>query len=280
MKKLALTSLIAMFAFTGAHAANVIDGNPLYMPKAGHFYSVTDLATHTEGTPYVLAESFGYGIADKLAVEVSTSMTENRAFDEFAWNDVSLGVAFRALDKDGWKADLIAGYTAGADERFGGGLYFHSKDADLNEWFKKDLTGYTWSAGVRGGYVASTWTVAGHAVFNYMNSESLNFGDYGMHTWELGLDAQYILCPHLNLVAGVEYTGVTNEKWAYDDMRGAKVKNAGTIDAMFGANFNIDATKYVGAYVFGSLNHQDGDNYDEWGWDDGFGFGAKFGIDF
>ena len=48
MKKVALTSLIAMFAFAGAHAANVIDGNPLYMPKAGHFYSVSDLGSHSE----------------------------------------------------------------------------------------------------------------------------------------------------------------------------------------------------------------------------------------
>lgn len=279
MKKLALTSLIAMFAFTGAHAANVIDGNPLYMPKAGHFYSVTDLATHTEGTPYVLGESFGYGIADKLAVEVSTSMTENRAFDEFAWNDVSLGVVFRALDKGGWKLDLVGEYEAGPNV-LGGGLYVHSKALDDNWWFDKDLTGYTWTAGVRGGYVASTWTVAGHALFNYMNSESLNFGDYGMHAWDLGVDAQFVINNKLNLVAGVEYTGITNEKWAYDDMRGAKVKNAGTIDAMFGANFNIDATKYVGAYVFGSLNHQGGTSADEWEWDDGFGMGVKFGIDF
>ena len=83
MKKIALTSLIAMFAFAGAHAANVIDGNPLYMPKAGHAYSVTSLASHTEGTPYTLGEEFGYGITDKLAVALETSATENKAFDEY-----------------------------------------------------------------------------------------------------------------------------------------------------------------------------------------------------
>ena len=39
MKKIALTSLLSVFAVSGAYAANTIDGNPLYMPKAGHFYS-------------------------------------------------------------------------------------------------------------------------------------------------------------------------------------------------------------------------------------------------
>ena len=47
MKKLALTSLLAVFAISGAHAANVIDGNPLYMPGQNHFYSVSTLGSHT-----------------------------------------------------------------------------------------------------------------------------------------------------------------------------------------------------------------------------------------
>lgn len=288
MKKLALSSLIAVFAVSGAHAANVIDGNPLYMPKAGHFYSETALSSHTEGTPYVLSEDFGYGITDKLAVEVGTSLWENRAFDNFAWDNVSLKATFRALDMNGWKADLVAAYEAGANPSMwlipGGGLYYHQKalrPADDNFWFDEDLTGYTWTAGVRGGYVASNWTVAGHAMFNYMNSESFNLGDAGMHTWNLGLDAQYVVCPKLSLVAGVEYTGVTNDHLAYDDVENpAKAKNEGTWAGMFGVNYNIDATKYVGVYVNGALNHQEGNNNDEWGWNDGFGFGAKFGIDF
>lgn len=37
MKKLALTSLFAVFAVSGAHAANIIDGNPLYRPDQGRF---------------------------------------------------------------------------------------------------------------------------------------------------------------------------------------------------------------------------------------------------
>lgn len=280
MKKLALSSLIAVFAVSGAHAANVIDGNPLYMPKANHFYSVTDVATHTENaTPWAMQESFGYGVTDKFAVELNTALVENDAFDDFAWDNVAVKAAFRALDMKGWKADLVAAYEAGSS-LLGGGLYVHSKALDLNEWFDKDLTGYTWSAGVRGGYVAADWTVAGHVMFNYMNSESFNFGDAGLHTWNVGLDAQYVVCPKLSLVAGVEYTGISNDNWAYDDVEGLKVKNDGAWEGMFGVNYNIDATKFVGAYIAGSLNHHEGNKADEWGWDDGFGYGVKFGIDF
>lgn len=281
MKKLALTSLLAVFAFTGAHAANVIDGNPLYMPKAGHAYSVTSVGSHTEGTPYALGEEFGYGVTDKLAVEVSTTLWENRAFDVFAWDDVALKATFRALDMGVWKLDLVGAYEAGSDARWGGGLYAHSKDPHLNKWFDKDLMGYKWTAGVRGGYTAGAFTLAGHALYNYYNSESFNWGDKGMHVWELGVDGQYVLDSHWSVLAGVEYTGITQDHAAYDDLEEpTKVKNAGEWYGELGVNYNIDATKYVGLYISGALNHQDGDDHDEWGWDKGFGFGAKFGIDF
>ncbi len=47
MKKLALTSMLAVFAVSGAHAANVIDNNPLYRPGQDRFYSVTTLGSHS-----------------------------------------------------------------------------------------------------------------------------------------------------------------------------------------------------------------------------------------
>ena len=283
MKKLALTSLLAVFAFTGAHAANVIDGNPLYMPKAGHFYSVTSVGSHTDETPYALGEEFGYGITDKLAVEVSTAIWENKAFDDFTWDNVALTAAFRALDMGVWKLDLIGGYEAGSIPGMigGGGLYVHSKDADINKWFDKDFVGYKWTAGVRGGYTAGAFTLAAHALYNYYNSESFNWGDKGVHAWALGLDGQYVIDSHWSLLAGVEYTGITNKKWAYDDVvYPVKVKNAGSWAGELGVNYNIDATKFVGLYVNADLNHREGHDHDEWGWSKGFGFGAKFGIDF
>ena len=286
MKKIALTSLLAALAVSGAHAANTIDGNPLYMPKAGHFYSVTSLESHTKNeTPWTLAEDFGYGISDKLAVEVSTSLTENDVFDNVAWNNVALKATFRALDMGAWKADVYGGVNVSGNPDAwlipGGGLYVHSKAADVNEWFNEDLTGYAWTAGVRGGYTTAQFTVAGHVAYNYMNSEMFNWGDKGLRTLSLGLDGQFVINNSLNLVAGVEYTGIINDHMAYDDLESPlKTKNEGTWTGMFGVNYNIDATKFVGAYINGSMHHHGGTNADEWEWNDGFGFGVKFGIDF
>ena len=257
MKKIALTSLLAVFAVSGAHAAGVVAGNPLYMPKAGHFYSETELASHSGSEDikaWALNEEFSYGVTDKLAVSVATSIEDERSFDKWSWGDLGVKATFRVLDDNGWKADLIGAYS------------LTPVWGDHETFLDKNSTFYAWTAGVRGGYVAANWTIAGHATFNYINNESFNWNDEGMHLWNLGLDAQCFLDSHLSLLAGVEYAGLT-DSWA---------KNAGTWTGMLGANYNIDATKYVGLYVSGDMAHGTGD----WKVADGFGFGAKFGIDF
>jgi len=282
MKKIALTSLLAVFAVSGAHAANVIDGNPLYMPKAGHAYSVTDLNTHSQaGRTWTLGEEFGYGISDKLAVMAGADFTERsveNTFDTYAWDSFKLGATYRALDMGAWKADIIGVYNAT-------GLYLNRPAGDDSKWFDKDATRYMWTAGVRAGYVANSWTIAGHALYNYMNTESFNWGNHGLHAWALGLDAQYVICPELNLVAGVEYTGISNDKYYMGGIEGRDVTNAGKWTGTFGVNYNIDATKYVGLYVNGTMNHWKGEEEAKqvekgWGFEKGFGIGAKFGIDF
>ena len=259
MKKLALTSLLAVVAATGAHAANVIDGNPLYMPKAGHFYSETSLGSHSEATEdWTLGETFGYGVTDKLVVFGETSLSEAESFDGMSWNEFVIGGAFRALDKGAWKVDAYGTY--GVMPVWG----------DHRPFLDEDDTGYAWTLGVRGGYTTAQWTVAGHLAFNYGNEESFNWGDEGRHLWTLGVDGQYVIDSNWNLVAGLEYTGTTDDDF----------ENAGIWDATFGVSYNIDATKYVGAYVSGRMDHHGGDAADEWEWQDGFGFGVKFGIDF
>ena len=264
MKKLALTSLVAVFAVSGAHAANVIDGNPLYMPGQNHFYSVSTLGSHTEGdTPWYVGEEFGYGITDKIAINVVTSMGENNAFDNISWNEMRFGAAFRALDMGAWKLDLVGAYEV--DPVWG----------DHRPFLDEDDTDYKWTAGVRGGYVADNWTVAGRALFEYSNSESFNWGDDGMHALVFGVTGQYVFDSNWSVLADVEYKGITD-----DEIGPWKVKNAGTWKGELGVNYNIDATKFVGLYVNGDMNHHGGNKADEWEWDDGFGFGAKFGIDF
>lgn len=269
MKKIALTSLLAVFAVSGANAANVIDGNPLYMPGENHFYSVTELESHTKNdTPWGLNEEFGYGITDKLAVGMATTLSENKAFDEYSWDGMAFNLTFRALDMEGWKLDVMGAY-AFSD------IYNHPKPAGQDAWFDKDFTEYSWIAGVRGGYVGSNWTVAGRALFEYTNSESFNWNDEGMHALVFGLTGQYVFCQNWSVLADIEYTGITDDK-----IGGMKVKNAGEWNGELAVNYNIDATKYVGLYINGTMDHIK-DNGDK-GWDveDGFGYGVRFGIDF
>ncbi len=285
MKKIALTSLLAVFAAAGANAANVIDGNPLYMPTKGNFYSVTDLYSHSETTKdWTLGEEFGYGITDKLAVAVSTDFFEgaeeagdDEAFDTYGLGNVALTATFRAFEKGAWKVDAYGKYATEGATIFG-----HSDGADDTFWFDKDLIDYRWTAGVRGGYTTPVFTVAGHIAYEYVNAESFNWGDYGNHVWKFGVDGQYVINRMFNVVAGVEYAGISNDKVAtYTDVKGAAdVENAGRWTGYAGVNYNIDATKFVGVYVNGAMRHWKDNGEKGWEAEDGFGFGAKFGIQF
>ncbi|MCL2748774.1 MAG: hypothetical protein FWE50_01735 [Alphaproteobacteria bacterium] len=258
MKKLALTSLVALFAASGAHAANVIDNNPLYRPDAGRFYSITSLNNDTNShlRAWGIGEEFGYGITDKLAVILNTGV--DFAFPKggdntFGWNTFGIGLNYRVLDEGNWKADVF-------------GNYQFAPVWDGDGFLKEDNTFYVWTAGVRGGYVAGDWTIAGHVAYDYTNEESFNWGDDGLHQWRLGVDGQYALDSNWNLTAGAEYTGITND--------GAK--NAGTWNGIFGVNYNIDATKFVGAYIGKELTNTN----DGWKEVKGMTWGLKFGIDF
>ncbi len=278
MKKIALTSLLAVFAISGAHAANVIDGNPLYMPAQNHFYSVTDLSSHTgeyangdkQIEDWTLAEEFGYGVMDNLAINLRTALHEGQSFDDYSMGDLGFKVTYRALDMGAWKADVFGEFAID-----GGSIFDHVKADDKTYWFDEEHNMYNWTAGIRGGYTTSVFTVAGRVEFAYTNTESFNWGDEGMHTWTFGLDGQYVINDDWNLVGTVEYKGVSDDK-----PYGVDAENMGRWFGEFGVNYNIDATKFVGAYINGGLYHQDGDSHDKWGWEEGFGFGAKFGIDF
>ncbi len=257
MKKIALTSLLAVFAAAGANAANVIDGNALYMPRAGHFYSVTDLYSHSENSEtWALGEDFGFGVTDFLAVDLKTTMTEYDSFDGAGWEDMSFGLTARVFDRGAWKADVYGRYTVAPVW------------GDHQPFWDEDYSNYMWTMGLRGGYTTALWTVAGHVDFNYINSESFNWGDEypRNHMWRAGVDGQLVIDENWNLVAGVEYTGFSDEG----------IKDQGSWKGEFGVNYNIDATKFVGLYINGTMNHATGD----WELDDGVGYGIKFGIDF
>ena len=100
----------------------------------------------------------------------------------------------------------------------------------------------------------------------------------GLHYLVAGIDGQLVLNNSWNLVAGAEYSKLMDH---YSEFRGGW-------ELTFGANYNIDATKYIGAYITKDVVHNPsvvdpvtGEKIDgEWHFEDGFGMGVKFGIDF
>ena len=285
MKKIALTSLLAVVAASAAHASiNVIDGNPLYMPTKGHFYSETSLSSHTQNVDEcTLGETFGYGITDRLAVSVNTSMSESYWFKGIkaneanvglgnSWNELGADITWRVINDHAWKLDVMGGFEM--DPVWG----------DHVPFMDKDTTMYKWTAGVRGGYVNNDWTLSAHANFMYKNTEAFNWGDddpfWANHMLNLGFAGHWTMSDTWSAYASADYYKVLdryNEVYVGDD--NSEESNKGHWDLTLGLNMNIDTTKYVGIYLTKTMAREsngelDVDDYD------GYGFGAKFGIDF
>ena len=268
MKKIALTSLLAVFAAASANAANTMDGNPLYMPQKGHFYSVTELASETEYTNVAaLGEEFGYGITDRLAIDMKVSAAEKDWFDGNMWDELGADLKWRVIGDGAWKLDLV------------GGFEMSPVWADHRPFMEKDDTMYVWAAGVRGGYMTEDWTLSAHANFLYLNTEAFNWGDddaiydgeefWANHALNLGVAGHWTMSDRWSAVASADYYKILDH---YNE-----VGNYGYWTIAAGLNMNIDDTKYVGAYVTKDIEHEAAG---EWVVQDGFGFGAKFGIDF
>ena len=280
MKKIALTSLLAVVAASAAHASiNVIDGNPLYMPMKGHFYSETSLSSDTNNVDeWALGEKFGYGITDRLAVSVNTSMSEsywfkgNKANEENvglgnSWNELGADVTWRVINDKAWKLDVMGGFEM--DPVWGDHVPFMDKDNTL----------YAWTAGVRGGYVTNDWTLSAHANFIYVNTEAFNWGDddakymegefWKNHVLNLGVAGHWTMSDTWSAVASADYYKIMDH---YND-----TENKGWWDLALGLNMNIDTTKYVGAYVNKIVDRSENGGMEG---RDGYGFGIKFGIDF
>ena len=253
MKKLVLTSLLAVFAATGANAA--INDNPMYRPDQGRFYSVTELSSNTDTIEnWSVSEKFGYGITDRASLYIDTDLYETDSFDHYGWGDFEIGADYRLLDDMNWKVDAYASYMVSPVW------------GDHQPFLDEDYTSYTWGVGVRAGYVTDMWTVAGHVEFNYLNTESFNWGDDGMHSLIAGLDGFLSLDSNWALMLGAEYTGMLDDQF----------DNAGLWTGKFGVNYNIDEDMFVGAYISGEMSHRTGD----WEIADGMGFGVKFGAQF
>ncbi len=264
MKKIALTSLLAVFAAAGANAANTMDGNPLYMPAKGHFYSETTLGSETSNVnEFALGETFGYGITDRLAVSVKTSLGEADWFSGNAWNELGADLTWRVINDKAWKLDVR------------GAFEMAPVWGDHAAFLDKENTEYMWTAGVRGGYVTEDWTLAAHANFIYTNDEAFNWGSddpvWANHTLNFGVAGHWTMSDTWSTVVSADYFKIMDH---YNDDA-----NKGWWEMSLGLNMNIDDTKYVGAYLTKIMEREAGGYLDV---DDanGYGFGVKFGIDF
>jgi hypothetical protein len=260
MKKLALAPFLAVFAVSGAHAANVINDSPLYRPSEKHFYSVTSLDTDTDFRSVALGEEFGYGITDRLAVILNTSLSASypkHAQNNYAWNNFGLALNYRLVDEGSWKSDIYGKVQQVYDTG-------HNFD-DLQTTF------YDWTVGTRMGYVASNWTVAGTIEYTY-NKDDMSSLDASTGLFVMGLNGQYLIDSNWNLVGGLNYSLPQDRKITQGGATVLYPALADSLHARLGANYNIDATKYVGLYASKQLTNTAG--YDE------FGLGVKFGIDF
>ena len=261
MKKLALTSLMAVFAVSAANAA-VINDNPLYRPMQGQAYSITGLESHSKSTGnWAATEELAYGVTDKLAVGMELSASESNWFDKSGIDTFGIGANYRVFEQSGWAVDVMGSYGLYGVLPYGA------------SFLDKDVTTYQWTIGAQVGKEFGNLTLAGHVAMDYVNSESFNWDDDGIHQVRLGLDGFLTLDSNWALVGGVEYTGIADDEWP----NGVKVKNAGTWTGTVGVNYNFCDNTFVGAYVGREMSHT---GAGEWSTDAGFAFGAKFGAQF
>ncbi|HNY24969.1 MAG TPA: hypothetical protein PKJ33_00255 [Alphaproteobacteria bacterium] len=273
MKKIALVSFLAIFAISGANAANIIDGNPLYRPSENHFYSLTNVGTAVglEDSVYdyrmwTAGEEFGYGISDKLAVFLNTNASAfyptstKMSDDNYSWDNLALGLTYRYLDEGMFKADVYGKVTQ---------LYSQAGVATSSGL---ETIAYLWTAGTNFGMKGDNWAVAGTAEYNYWKDDLEDKYADSLHftIWKFGVKGQYSLSDNWNLTAGAIYSKVIADdsmmpfaNYVYGDKKW---------NTEFGVNYNIDSAKFVGIYGTKMLDS----DYNK----DAYGVGAKFGIDF
>lgn len=277
MKKLALTSLLAFAAVSGAHAANILDGNPLYRPDKGRFYSITSLQSgfgeQHSFTQYGLGEEFGFGITDKISVIAKGSLSSDTYASghasDLVFDNFGLGLNGRYVDMGGWKADL-----------------FGSVQQNYAPYSLSDMRGsirtmtYDWTIGTRAGFVETgkfALSAVGQYTYvkdNVADNDDLGVTDFDMwqSRWLAGVEGQYILNNKWDLVGNVMYgnEGVTHLS---GKVLGATTQpgRPETWSAKIGANYNLDETKFVGGYLTKVFKPDT---------DDSYGIGVLFGIDF
>ncbi|MDR1696767.1 MAG: LysM peptidoglycan-binding domain-containing protein [Rickettsiales bacterium] len=222
---------------------SIINGNPLYRPKEGRFYSITSLGTNTEFDNWGFNEVFGLGLTDMWSIYLSTDVTTHK-FKDWYWMNLGLGTSVRLVDAKHWKGDVFGGLTV---------------QRGANEWWDSDNS-YAWNVGARFGYTSCWWTLDAVFEYDYANTKAFNWDErsYGKQ-YTVGLEGQVMISDTWNLVASAMYS---MPEYFVDDYWSGKI----------GVNHNFSETTYMGLYV---TQHLYGGELD-----DDTGLALQFGVDF
>lgn len=234
----------------GANAENVINGNPFYHPAQGRFYNIlTPIQVNSKFDKFVMADKFGYGLTDDVAVYVATSgsydSSNNPEFGKWAWNDLEVGFDWGLLHDD-------MGRIA---ELYGRGMQIYDTRHHL------ETIAYNWTLGARVGRVAKDWTLAAVVQVDYLKDD---VSHYNHDAWAMtvGLQGQYLIDTSWN------FTG----ELLFDYDLFEEYYNGERLELKLGLNYNLDADKYLGVYVSKDVVH----SFNR----EPMLIGVNFGIDF
>lgn len=232
MKKGIVLSGVLVCLSGVANAANVIDGNPFYNPKQGHYYNIlTPFQVNSKFDKFVMADEFGYGVSDSFAIYTSTSgsydSSDNPEFGKWAWNDLEFGYDWNLWEKDGRIA-----------ETYGAVKQIYSTRHGLQ------TVAYNWTTGARVGRVTEDWSLAGIVQVDYLNDD-LPEDTFDSWAMGVGVKGQYVLNSRWNIVGGMMFDFDLFGTY-YDGER---------LMIDLGVNYNLDETKYMGFYVKKDIVH-------------------------
>lgn len=250
MKKISYFVVGALACFSSvANAANVINGNPLYSPAQGRFYNLfTPLEVNSEFDRFVMADEFGYGITDRLVAMVQTAgsydSSDRPQFGKWSWNHLQVGMDWTLADDGEYQADI-----------YGRAMQVYDTRQHL------ETIAYNWTVGAQVGRQTDKWTVAGVVEVDYLNDD-VDYKNADAWAMTVGVQGQYILNDNWNLIGELMFDFDLFDDYYDGEQLRVKV----------GANYNLDATKYIGLYAAKDVVH----SFDSAPMVFGFIFGADF----
>lgn len=232
MKRIFVLSGALVCVTSGANAVNIINGNPFYNPAQGRFYNLfTPLEMNSEFDRFVMADEFGYGISDVFTIHIATSgaydSSDNPEFGKWSWNDLEFGFDWDLWHKDELHAEVYADVKQIYDTRE-----------------NLQTVAYNWTAGARVGRMTDKWTVAGIVQVDYLNDD-LPHDVFDAWAMAVGIQGQYIVNDNWNWVGELMFDFDLFDDYYDGEQLRLKV----------GANYNLDATKYIGLYAAKDVVH-------------------------